>query len=259
MSGRWWRAYSRARHDPKLLKLSDRDFRWWFNFVCVAADNDGRMPYVRDLAAEFRTSEHTIAVAIERLRCAGLFEIDGEPGPDVQYVPHNWNGLQYKNDVSTDRVKRFRKRRETVSETPSESEADTEADTEQKVEKGKSGAVAPSPLVADAVARFNSAAAEHDWPIVQSMNATRKKALTGCLKAVGGIDGWQAMLAKVTASDFLMGRTARSDDHAHWRFTFDFLLMPKRYIKIMEGGYDNRNGTHQPERGISAVLAALAD
>lgn len=120
------------------------------------------------------------------------------------------------------------------------------------------GAVAPSPT-AEAVDLFNHAAADHDWPQVQSMNPSRTRALTGCLKSIGGIEGWQTLLAKVMASDFLMGRTARADDHANWRFTFDFLLMPKRYTKIMEGGYDNRNGTHQPERGISAVLAALAD
>jgi len=237
-----------------LLKLSDKNFRWWFNFICVAADHDGILPSHADLVAEFRTSDATITNAIDALVSAKLLVHD-----ETGVHPHNWNGLQYKNDVSTERVKRFRERRETVSETSSESEADTEADTEQKVEKGKSGAVAPSPPVADAVTLFNQAAADHDWPQVQSMNASRTRALTGCLKSVGGIEGWRALLAKVMASDFLMGRTALADDHANWRFTFDFLLMPKRYTKIMEGGYDNRNGTHQPERGISAVLAALAD
>lgn len=110
-------------------------------------------------------------------------------------------------------------------------------------EKGKGGAVAPSPPVAEAVALFNQTAAEHDWPRVQSMNAARTRALAVCLMDVGGFDGWQSLLAKVMASDFLMGRTARADDHANWRFTFDFLLMPKRYTKIMEGGYDNRTGS----------------
>ncbi len=109
------------------------------------------------------------------------------------------------------------------------------------------------------MALFNQAATEHDWPQVQSMNANRTRALTGCLKAVGGIEGWQTLIAKVTSSDFLMGRTARSDDHANWRFGFDFLLKPRCYTKIMEGGYDNRNGSQHPERGLSAVLAALAD
>jgi hypothetical protein len=66
------------------------------------------------------------------------------------------------------------------------------------------------------------------------------------------------MLAKATASDFLCGRSRRSEDHANWRMDFDFLL--KKHIKIMEGGYDNSPNSHQvPERGIGAALAALAE
>jgi hypothetical protein len=137
MSGRWWRAYSRARHDPKLLKLTDKDFRWWFNFLCVASENGGRLPFVRDLAAEFRTTEHAISVALDRLRVVhGLFEIEGEPGPDVVYVPHNWNVLQYVSDSSSNRVKQFRERQRNVSVTPSESE--TEAETEREVAQPRS-------------------------------------------------------------------------------------------------------------------------
>ncbi len=142
MSGRWWRAYSRARHDPKMLKLTDKDFRWWFNLVCVASDNDGVLPFIRDLAAEFRTTEHAITVAIERLRVAGLFDIKGEPGPDVRYSPHNWNGLQYKTDVSTGRVKQFRERQRNVSVTPSETETEAETDSVALA----TGAEAPDPI-----------------------------------------------------------------------------------------------------------------
>lgn len=138
MSGRWWRAYSRARHEPKLLKLSDKDFRWWFNLLCVASERGGKLPFIRDLAAEFRVSENVIAVAIERLRLAGLFEIEGEPGADVIYVPHNWNVLQYVSDSSSNRVKQFRERRRNVSETPSENR-----DREQSSEANASGAAAP--------------------------------------------------------------------------------------------------------------------
>lgn len=121
MSGRWWRAYGRARHDPKLLKLSDKHFRWWFNLVCVASDNDGILPPHADLAVEFRTSGKVITELLDALIAAGLLDHD-----ETGIHPHNWNGLQYKSDVSNERVKRFRKRQRNVTETPSESEADTE-------------------------------------------------------------------------------------------------------------------------------------
>lgn len=125
MSGRWWRAYNRARHDPKLLKLSDRHFRWWFNLVCVAADNDGVLQSHADLAVEFRTSATAMTQALDALVTAGLLEHD-----EAGIRPHNWNGLQYVSDSSSNRVKQFRERQRNVSETTSESE--TEADTESK-------------------------------------------------------------------------------------------------------------------------------
>jgi len=137
MSGRWWRAYGRARHDPKILKLSDKHFRWWFNLVCVASDNDGLLPPHADLAVEFRVAPKVMTEALDALVAAGLFDHD-----DRGIRPHNWNGLQYKHDVSTERVKRFRQRHETVSETPSESE--TEAETEQTLAKARERAPMPS-------------------------------------------------------------------------------------------------------------------
>jgi len=127
---------------------------------------------------------------------------------------------------------------------------------EEKEEEGRGGALAPLPAVA-AVESFNAAAEQAGWPRVQVLSAARKRALGACLHAVGGIDGFQSLLAKVTASDFLMGRTPRSDDHASWRFDFDFML--KKHVKIMEGGYGNSGKAPTPERGIGAVLAALAD
>jgi hypothetical protein len=115
MSGRWWRAYSRARHDPKLLKLSDKHFRWWFNFVCVAADNDGILPPHADLAVEFRASGKVITEMLDILIGAGLLDHD-----ETGIHPHNWNGLQYVSDSSgfgtgsTKRVQRYRDKRKAL-------------------------------------------------------------------------------------------------------------------------------------------------
>jgi hypothetical protein len=63
---------------------------------------------------------------------AGLIEDHLDGG----FTPHNWLKRQYKSDVSTERVKRFRnahetfqKRRETKSETPPDTDTDTDTDT----------------------------------------------------------------------------------------------------------------------------------
>jgi len=124
MSGRWWRAYSRARHDPKLLKLTDKHFRWWFNLVCVASENGGTLPPHADLAVEFRVSGKVMTDILDALVASGLLD-----HTEAGIRPHNWNVLQYVSDSSSNRVKQFRERQRNVSVTPSETE--TEADTEK--------------------------------------------------------------------------------------------------------------------------------
>lgn len=127
MSGRWWRAYNGARHDAKLLRLSDKHFRWWFNLICVAAERDGYLPDHADLCAEFRTSAKAMTEILDALVAARLFDHD-----ETGIRAHNWNERQYKSDVSNERVKRYRERQRNaacnVTETPSETETDTETE-----------------------------------------------------------------------------------------------------------------------------------
>jgi hypothetical protein len=130
MSGRWWRAYNGARHDAKLLRLSDKHFRWWFNLICVAAERDGYLPDHADLCAEFRTSAKAMTEILDALVAARLFDHD-----ETGIRAHNWNERQYKSDVSNERVKRYRERQRNaecnVTETPSENRVqitDTETD-----------------------------------------------------------------------------------------------------------------------------------
>lgn len=121
---RWWRAYTAARHDPKLLRLSDKHFRWWFNMLCLAGEHEGRLPSITDMAAEFRMSPKAMKQIVATLMDAGLLE---EVEHDT-YEPHNWASRQFKSDVSSERVKRHRERQRNVtgnaecnvSETPSE-------------------------------------------------------------------------------------------------------------------------------------------
>lgn len=123
---RWFRFYDDAINDPKILKLPEAS-RWhWTALLCIASKNDGVLPALDDIALMLRVKPAAAAAIIAQMKSAGLLDLQ-----DGKYSPHNWNGRQYKSDVSTDRVKRFRKRERNVSETP----PDTEADTEQKEDR----------------------------------------------------------------------------------------------------------------------------
>lgn len=101
----WWRAYSEAAEDPKLQRLPDFLFRCWFNIMCIACRHGGSLPPLPDLAFRLRLTEEKTKKVIHDLKDAGLLDEE-----DQKITPHNWNGRQYKTDV-TDPTNAERQRR----------------------------------------------------------------------------------------------------------------------------------------------------
>lgn len=122
----WFRMYATVLNDPKVQRLPDPLFRSWVNILCLACEHDGSLPSVDDIAFALRTDSKKMLKVVEALLKAGLLD-DSETG----LKPHNWGSRQYKSDVSTDRVKRFRNAKRNVSPAVSETPPDTE--TEQSI------------------------------------------------------------------------------------------------------------------------------
>jgi hypothetical protein len=134
---RWFRSHTAKLDNPKVQRLPDTLYRAWDSLLCVAARYDGVLPELADTAFFLRKPEEETAELIEALVRARLFERT-ERGIE----PHDWDDWQYNSDISTERVKRFRKRPRTVSETLSESDSDSDSDSEAIA----SGAAAPEPV-----------------------------------------------------------------------------------------------------------------
>lgn len=137
---RWFRVYDDVINDPKLLKLPEA-LRWqWLALLCVASKNGGKLPPNEDIALLLRVPEVKAAEFVTKLVRAKL--IDNEDGV---FVPHNWDGRQFKSDTSNDRVKRHRENKRnatgnatcnvtsdvTDTVTVTAPEAEQKADTEQ--------------------------------------------------------------------------------------------------------------------------------
>jgi hypothetical protein len=118
---RWFRLYDELLDDPKVQRLSGDDFKAWINLLCLASRKEGSLPPEMDIAFALRVDAKKGSAIVARLVSAGLFDDDGG-----RFVPHGWNTRQYKSDVSTGRVKRFRERSKTVAATPPDTEAETE-------------------------------------------------------------------------------------------------------------------------------------
>lgn len=112
---RWFRFYDDAVNDPKVQRLVPGLFKTWVNLLCVASKHGGRLPDAEELSFILRQSKASLTKEIDLLIDSGLID-----KATTGLIPHNWSGRQYKGDVSTERVKRFRKRGETVSETSPE-------------------------------------------------------------------------------------------------------------------------------------------
>lgn len=109
-----------------------------------------------------------------------------------------------------------------------------------------------------ALAAFNTEAALRGWPQAHKLNPSRRGKLRACVKTAGGLDGWTAAIQRAGRSTFLTGGTRDP-----FRATFDFLIAPSNFLKLIEGNYDDRkaqpNGT-PPRHGGSghdAVMAAF--
>jgi hypothetical protein len=172
---RWFRFYDDALNDPKILKLSDKLHRVWVGILCVASKNDGKLPPLDDMALMIRMKPEKLAEALKSLMIAGLIDEDEEI-----LSPHNWNARQFKSDVSTERVKRFRKRPRNVSVTS----PDTEQIQKQNTDADASGAGAPTEPIDHRKRLFNEGLARIAAMTGKGPDACR--AFVGkCLKASG--------------------------------------------------------------------------
>jgi hypothetical protein len=124
---RWFRVYDNFVDDPKVQRLDPSLFKALINFWCLASANDGVFPSIDVIAFKLRMKPEKALRVLNQLRAAGLVD-DDEKGAR----PHNWDQRQYRSDVSTARVKRFRERRGNVSTAFSETVPETEAEAERR-------------------------------------------------------------------------------------------------------------------------------
>ncbi len=79
--------------------------------------------------------------------------------------------------------------------------------------------------------------------IVQSITEARDKSLN--MRFAESIFDFDKILKHIENSDFLLGLKP-SKDHEHWKVSFDWILNPNNYIKILEGNYDNKVKPKKP-------------
>lgn len=154
---RWFRMYEEALNDPKVQRLDGETFKAWVNLLCVASARNGmicnakgNVPCnVSETAFCMRMDEIAFISLVDRLLIAGLFDVCKGGATGSYIAPHGWDKRQYKSDISTPRVKRFRERFRNVSETPPETETDIDSSSLRSEETASSLCSAAVGVVSD--------------------------------------------------------------------------------------------------------------
>lgn len=90
--------------------------------------------------------------------------------------------------------------------------------------------------VVQAFDAWNALASELDLPKAQVLTSERDRKLRARLSDCGGLDGWNAAMAKIRGSPLCTGDNARG-----WRADLDFVLQRKSFTRLMEGSYDGKS------------------
>lgn len=145
----WFRMYAEVLDDPKVQRLSGEEFKGWVNIMCLTAKHDGVLPSVEDIGFALRLDAKKAEKLVSRLIAAGLL-VEVETG----LKPHKWDSRQYKPDVSTDRVKRFRERSKKHPETATETAPETDTETEVPLSNDNGRSAEPDKVFWDSAKSF---------------------------------------------------------------------------------------------------------
>jgi len=152
----WFRYHADALDNPRVQKLPGDLFKLWVNCQCILAQEgaaaSGKMPSLEDCAYRLRMSIQDVEKSFDNLVEKGLMKSkietvcngNGNESETVcngnasqksleifsqkkDYFLRNWEKKQYKSDVSTERVKRYRNAKRNVTETsPDQIRSDTD-------------------------------------------------------------------------------------------------------------------------------------
>lgn len=140
MSNPWIRLYRASLHSPKIVTLSDRQFRAWHNCLLIA-DDAGVLPSLRDIAVHMRTTVTEAEQLVCELVEAQLIDPSVMADGKRTYTMHDWSQHQHKSDDVAERMRRHREKKRngdvtvtspnvTCSVPESESYSDTDTDTD---------------------------------------------------------------------------------------------------------------------------------
>lgn len=242
--------FFRQKEIKKLRKIAGGDTYTiiYLKMLLLSLQEEGKLyfegvedDFAEELALELDEDVNNVAMTIAFLL---KHELLGVANND-EYILTRCNEMLGKESDSAERVRRHRlKQKESLkalqcndhvtnSNTEIEKEIEKEKDIEIEVSTTKV-ALIPKHLECIVIAWNNL-----NLSTVKSIQNTRLKLLNARIKDYG-IDGVLQAINNIKESSFLKGQ-----NNKNWTITFDWLIKPSNFIKVLEGNYtDKEDGSN---------------
>ena len=246
------------------LPLADSIIVIWFKLLCLAGKNNNSgvflfnnsIPYTDEmLATIFRRDVNTVRLALKTFEEFGMVEIIN----GAVTIP-NWDKHQsldsYEKRKERDRIyqreRREKQKKLALGEKSTDKSSDKSTDKSSDVapldkdidiDIDKDNSISKDILVPlklePIVKKWNSLGLQE----IKAINAgtNRYKLLNARIKEFG-IDKVLETIESINRSSFLKGQNNRG-----WVITFDWLIKPNNFVKVMEGNYIDKVAEQQAE------------
>jgi hypothetical protein len=243
----WLRLHTDLIDDPKMARLSDKEFRIFIFLLCFARESSadgtikGELP---DLAWRIRIDETAIKTCIDALV---KLKVVTHKNSCISFV--NWQKRQPLSDSSAERVKRYRKKQCNVTETlpkrPSNVIEQNRTDTEQNRTDTDAETLHDTQKIFDLISS-EIPEAEGSNQITEPMLFDKLDSFLQSYPTFQNLTIWQQYLGKIKQSDFLMGR---GDEVKQPPLSVSWIVRPENAMDVMDGKYKNR-----PKRRAGNVI-----
>lgn len=274
MEVKWIKIVTDIFDDEKILLIESMPERdgiivIWFKLLCLAGkQNNGgvfmlndRIPYTDEmLATIFRRNLNTVRLALQTFEQFGMIEIVNDTITIPNWGKHqNLDQLESKKKYMREYMQDYRqKQREIACKTNSKTNSKAnvsslDIDIDKERDKDKDIIHADKPQKSDTEIQ-SVVDAYHticlDLPKIRTLTKQRRSAVKARISE-NGIDTITEAFRKAQASDFLTGKVN------DFKASFDWIMKPSNFCKILEGNYDNRPAQAQPKQNVQPTHSSI--
>lgn len=263
---KWIKIVTDIFDDEKILLIesmpeADSIIVIWFKLLCLAGKNNNsgvfmlndKIPYTDEmLATIFRRPLNTVRLALRTFEQYGMVEIVN----NVLTIP-NWSKHQTLDQIEERKnymknyMKNYREKQKLIASGEENSKVNSkvngkvnvnsldkevEKDKEKEKDKEEDNSISEDILIPKSLVSIVEAWNSLNLSKVRSIKDNRLKLLNARIKEYG-IETIIETIKSINNSSFLKGQNNRN-----WIITFNWLIKPNNFIKVLEGNYLDKEG-----------------